>query len=166
MVERHLAKVNVAGSNLVSRSKKMKRPCGVFSFCCVLDISEICGERKIAGAICLPDKHVLRHSLTANQTIDNRLSGRAAKGATLVSRAKCGLLCARNESRDEQTALKRKPPRWDVCLFGAGDESPCFFFEKPPPSQLQIARLILLKTIINRFLNAKFPLGVRLSLIM
>ena len=32
-----------------------------------------------------------------------------------------------------------------------------------PPSQLQIARLILLKTIINRFLYAKFPLGVRLS---
>ena len=51
---------------------------------------------KIAGAICLPYIVGLRVNLTANQTIDNRLSGRAAKGATLVSRAKCGLLCARS----------------------------------------------------------------------
>jgi len=42
----------------------------------------------------------------------------------------------------------------------------CFSFGKPPPSQLQIARQILLKTIINRFLYAKFPLGVRLSCII
>ena len=38
---------------------------------------------KIARAICLPDTVGLRINLTANQTIDNRLSGRAAKGATL-----------------------------------------------------------------------------------
>ncbi len=42
----------------------------------------------------------------------------------------------------------------------------CFSCGKPPPSQLQIARQILLKTIINRFLYAKFPLGVRLSYII
>ena len=40
---------------------------------------------KIAGAICLPEKVAFISYLTANQTIDNRLSGRAAKGATLVT---------------------------------------------------------------------------------
>jgi len=50
---------------------------------------------KIAGAICLPYVVEKQKSLTANQTIDNRLSGRAAKGATLVTCSKikrCALL--------------------------------------------------------------------------
>ena len=34
--------------------------------------------------------------LTAKDAIDNGGAGRAAKGATLVSRAKCGFLCARS----------------------------------------------------------------------
>ena len=36
---------------------------------------------KIARAICLPDMVEIRINLTANQTIDNRLLGRAAKSA-------------------------------------------------------------------------------------
>ena len=40
---------------------------------------------KIARAICLPDTVGLRINLTANQTIDNRLLGRAAKGASPAS---------------------------------------------------------------------------------
>ena len=62
---------------------------------------------------------------------------------------------------------KKRQAFWrSLSIFLAGDESTCFSCGKSPPSQLQIARLILLKTIINRFLYAKFPLGVRLSIII
>ena len=108
--------------------------------------------------------------LPVKKSVDNAFRGemseRICHARTMTERKETRTLREKRESRRTNRSKKTNAPKRCVCLFGAGDESPCFSYGKSPPSQLQIARLILLKTIINRFLYAKSPLGVRLSLII
>ena len=88
-VWRQLPKLFPASSTLVACSKKTNAPKVVrFSFWKYTEPRRESRVEKIAGAICLPENLHLRKCLMANQTICNRLSGRAAKSATLVACSK------------------------------------------------------------------------------
>ena len=88
VVERYLAKVNVAGSSLVSRSKTKHTPCG-----CVFVLRNRI-QTRLEGGAASGSEHFARpryspaslHGKT-NSTVCC-LAGRAAKGASLVSRSK------------------------------------------------------------------------------
>ena len=68
MVERYLAKVNVAGSSLVSRSKTKHTPLRVcFCFAYTESKRDLRVELR-AGASILPDRDILPHHFTAKQT--------------------------------------------------------------------------------------------------
>ena len=68
MVERYLAKVNVAGSSLVSRSKTKHTPLRVcFCFAYTESKRDLRVELR-AGASILPDRDIFPHHFTAKQT--------------------------------------------------------------------------------------------------
>ena len=153
MVERYLAKVNVAGSSLVSRSKTKHTPCG-----CVFVLRNRI-QTRLEGGAASGSEHFARpryspaplHGKT-NSTVCC-LAGRDAKGASLVSRSKtkhtpCGcVFVLRNRiqtrleggvaSGSEHFARPRYSP---ASLHGKTNSTVCCLAGPPPFSMAPLCK--------------------------